>query len=302
MAASVESVAAASAAPTVAEGAPSGKRAGRGKRIASLAGTYALLVLLALVILYPVWMAVVRAISAPFDFIDAGQPPYPVAPEWDIFDRAFTEGNFDRAFLVSFLMTSIIVVGQVITSIMAAYAFAFLRFPLKNLLFVLVVATLMLPVEVTLIPNIQLIRELDWLNTVQGLTLPFLATAFGIFLIRQGFLGIPKELRDAATLDGYGHWGFLFKVAIPVTRPIIASFTVISFLAAWNQYLWPRAVVTEGEWNTVQIALRSLSGTNPEELNIGFAGALLAAVPILILLILFQRHIIRGLTAGAVKG
>jgi len=131
---------------------------------------------------------------------------------------------------------------------------------------------------------------------------PFLATAFGTFLIRQGFMGIPRDLRDASQLDGFGHLAFLRRVAIPVTRPVIASFAVISFLSAWNQYTWPRAVVTQGRWETIQIGLKSLSAAKVEESNIGLAAAILAALPILVLLIFLQRQLIRGLTAGAVKG
>jgi sn-glycerol 3-phosphate transport system permease protein len=164
-------------------------------------------------------------------------------------------------------------------------------------------ATLILPIEVTLIANVRTIRELGWIDSFQGLPVPFLAAAFGVFLIRQGFLGIPRDLRDASQLDGFGHFGFAWRVAIPVTRPIIAAYSVIAFLGAWNQYVWPRAVTDDPEqWATVQIALRQVSATNIDETNIGFAAALIAAVPILILLIFFQRHLIRGLTAGAVKG
>jgi sn-glycerol 3-phosphate transport system permease protein len=163
-------------------------------------------------------------------------------------------------------------------------------------------STLMLPVEVTLIANVRTIRDLHWLNSMQGLAVPFLATAFGTFLIRQGFMGIPRDLRDAAKLDGFGDTAFLWRVAIPLTRPIIASFTLISFLSAWNQYLWPRAITTQDNWATVQIALQQIAGQTIDKTNIGPAAAIIAAVPILILLILFQRHLIRGLTAGAVKG
>ncbi len=115
-------------------------------------------------------------------------------------------------------------------------------------------------------------------------------------------MGIPDDLRDASQLDGFGHFAFLRRVAIPVTRPVIASFAVISFLGAWNQYTWPRAVVTEERWQTIQIGLKSLSAARPEEANIGLAAAIIAAVPILLLLIFLQRQLIRGLTAGAVKG
>jgi sn-glycerol 3-phosphate transport system permease protein len=155
---------------------------------------------------------------------------------------------------------------------------------------------------VTLIANVETIRSLQLLNSVPGLTLPFMATAFGIFLIRQGFLGIPSELRDASTLDGYGHLRFLFKVAMPMTKPIIGSFVVISFLGAWNQYVWPRFATDRNAWQTVQIALRTIGSENVDQLNVGFAAAVLAALPLLVLLIFFQRQMIRGLTAGAVKG
>jgi sn-glycerol 3-phosphate transport system permease protein len=115
-------------------------------------------------------------------------------------------------------------------------------------------------------------------------------------------MGVPRDLRDAAALDGFGHLAFLWRVAIPVTRPVIASFTLIAFLGAWNQYTWPRAVVTESRFETVQIGLRTLTSGQIERANLGFAGALIAALPVLALLLVFQRHLIRGLTAGAVKG
>jgi sn-glycerol 3-phosphate transport system permease protein len=267
------------------------------------AGWYLVLGLLALVILFPVWMTLVRALSNPISWsFDRGQPPYPVDIEWDVFSRAFNEAGFGRQLLISFAATVIIVGGQLFTSVLAAYAFAFVDFAFKRVMFALCMATLMLPIEVTLVANSRTIRELEWTNSLQGLTVPFLATALGIFLIRQGFLGVPRDLRDAAALDGYGHLKFLWRVAIPLTRPVIAAFTVLSFLSAWNSYLWPRAITDESEWNTIQIGLRAVANSNPGELNIGFAAALLAALPVLLLLIFFQRHIVRGLTAGAVKG
>lgn len=277
-------------------------RPGHRARLAKNAGWYVLLALLALVVLFPIWMTLVRALSQPIAYIEAGQPIRPIQPEWDVFSRAWNQGDLAGRFTVSFVTTIIITAAQVLTSLFAAYAFVFLRFPFRRALFLLFMTTLMLPIEVTLLVNVVTIRNLDWLNSYQGLTAPFLAAAFGTFLIRQGFLGIPKDLRDAAELDGLGHLGFLRNVAVPVTRPIIASFTLVAFLAAWNQYTWPRAVVTEGSWETIQIALKGLAARNIQELNIGFAAAIIAAVPILILLLVFQKHLIRGLTAGAVKG
>jgi sn-glycerol 3-phosphate transport system permease protein len=263
---------------------------------------YVALTALSVLVLFPVYMTLVRALSAPAAYVQAGQPLYPVDIQWDIFRQAWIEGDLTRKVGLSLIVTGIIVTAQVVTAVLAAYAFAFLDFRGRTVVFYAFMATLLLPLEVTLIPNVRFIADLGWLNSIPGLTAPFLATAFGAFLIRQGFLGIPRDLRDAAALDGFGHLAFLRRVAIPVTRPVIASFVVIAFLAAWNQYLWPRSVVTEGRWDTIQIGLKDLTAANIEKSNIGPAAALLAAVPVLLLLIFLQRHLIRGLTAGAVKG
>jgi sn-glycerol 3-phosphate transport system permease protein len=263
---------------------------------------YVVLTVLAILVLFPVYMTLVRALSTPAAYVREGQPLYPVEIQSDVFRRAWDQGDLGAKIGVSAVVTFVIVAGQLTTSILAAYAFAFLDFPFKRTLFVVFMATLMLPIEVTLIPNVDTIRELSWLNSYPGLAAPFLATAFGTFLIRQGFLGVPRDLRDASQLDGFGHFGFLWRVAIPITRPVIASFTVIAFLSAWNQYTWPRAVVTEGEWETIQIGLKSLSAATVDQSNIGLAAAIIAALPVLALLIFLQRHLIRGLTAGAVKG
>jgi sn-glycerol 3-phosphate transport system permease protein len=278
------------------------ERPGHRARIWKNVAWYVFLGLLSLVVLFPIWMTLVRALSTPIAYINAGQPIRPVDIEWDVFQRAWTEGDLARHFAISGVVTAIITGAQVITSVLAAYAFAFLWFPFKRAVFALFMATLMLPIEVTLLVNAVTIRNLGWLDSLQGLTAPFLASAFGVFLVRQGFLGIPQDLRDAAELDGLGHLGFLRKVAIPVTKPIVASFTLVAFLAAWNQYTWPRVVTTQQDWETVQIALKGLAARNIDQLNIGFAAAIIAAVPILILLLAFQKHLVRGLTAGAVKG
>ncbi|HEX4822598.1 MAG TPA: carbohydrate ABC transporter permease [Acidimicrobiales bacterium] len=257
---------------------------------------------LALIVLFPIYMTLVRALSTPASYFSAGQPWHPVDVQWDVFTTAFSRGDLGSKMLTSAIVTLIVVTAQLATSILAAYAFTFLEFPCRRLLFALFMATLMLPIEVTLIPNVEMMRDLGWFNSYVGLSAPFLATAFGTFLLRQGFLGIPHDLRDAATLDGFGHLAFLRRVAIPVTRPVVASFAVVSFLAAWNQYTWPRAITTQGKWETVQIGLHSLASATVDKGNLALAAALIAALPVLALLIFLQRHLIRGLTAGAVKG
>jgi sn-glycerol 3-phosphate transport system permease protein len=219
----------------------------------------------------------------------------------EVWTSTWQQYRLGPTMLRSLVMTVVITALQVTTSILAAYAFVFLRFPLKRLLFALLMATLLLPLEVTLVGNVTTIRQLDWINSVQALVLPFGASALGTFLIRQGFRGLPPDVRDATRLDGYGHLSFLTRFAVPLTRPVVASFTVIAALSAWNQYLWPRAVIDSNEFNTLQIQLRAVSGADPAQANLAVATALVAAVPVVLLLVAFQRQIIRGLTAGAVK-
>lgn len=219
-----------------------------------------------------------------------------------VWNRAWDQGDLGPAMGRSFTITVLITVAQVVTSILGAYAFAFLRFPAKPLVFAFVMGTLLLPLEVTLLANVHTIRQLGWVNSNAGLVLPFAATAFGMFLIRQGFRGVPPEVHDATRLDGYGHMAFLWRFAVPLTRPVIASFTVIAALGAWNQYLWPQAVIDDSRYQTSQVRLNTIVGTDIANANIGIAAAFIVAVPVVLLLIAFQRQIIRGLTAGAVKG
>jgi len=275
----------------------SGQRLSRGRAVA----WYVALTLLSLIVLAPIYFLIVRAISDPTKAFTSSVL-IPRGVRFDGFTKAWDRGNLGGALVRSGVVTVGITALQVTTSVLAAYAFAFLRFPFKRLLFAVYMASLLLPLEVTLLPNLHTMRDLGWFNSYQGLIVPFAASAFGTFLIRQGFLGIPHEIRDAARLDGWGHRQFLVRFAVPLTRPVIASFGVISFISAFNQYLWPRAIITDSDrWATVQIALRGLT-SRVEESNVPVAGAVIAAIPIVIVLILFQRHIVRGLTAGAVKG
>jgi sn-glycerol 3-phosphate transport system permease protein len=163
-------------------------------------------------------------------------------------------------------------------------------------------ATLMVPLEAVLLTNVQTIQAWGWTDSYQGLTVPFVATAFGTFLLRQVFLTVPKDLREAAQLDGVGHWRFMWDVSVPLARPSIGALALFSFLGAWNQYLWPQRITNDPAFRTVQIGLKSLRESQVDKLNLVMAGTMIAAVPIFVILMLFQRQLIRGLTAGAVKG
>lgn len=274
----------------------------RGNRRLRLALRYALLTLLAAVIVFPIYITVVNSLVANDQIFQQPPPFFPTDPQWGSYATAWSEGHMSRYLVNSAIMTGIIVVGQVVTAIGAGYAFAFLEFPFKRTLFVIFLSTMMVPFEVTIITNLQTVVDLGWYDTYAGLAVPFLATGFGAFLLRQAFRTVPRDLSDAAAMDGYGHLKFMLRVAVPLARPTIAALTVFSFLGAWNQYLWPLLVTRDDRLRTVQIGLKQLRETSLNNVNVTFAGAIIAALPLLVLLVLFQKQLVRGLTAGAVKG
>ncbi len=263
---------------------------------------YGVLVLLAAVVLFPIYITVVNSLLTPEAI--GHRPPslIPTHPHGSGYVSAFRSGHLAIYLRNSILVAVAITVGQLVTSVLAGYAFALLRFPFRNALFVVFLATLMVPYEATIITNTHTVTNFGWINKYPALIVPFLATGLGTFLLRQAFLGVPRELHDAARLDGYGHWRFLTRVAVPLARPAVAALAVFSFLGAWNQYLWPLLVTNTDRVRTVQIGLRQLEGTSIQQINVTFAGTVIAAFPIFLLLVLFQKQLVRGLTAGAVKG
>lgn len=264
-------------------------------------GWYVLLVAIAVVVLFPIYMAIVQALSPPGLYVSRGTPLYPVGWDWGVFGRAWDRGNLGSAITRSLTVMVLIVVAQLVTSVLAAYAFAFIEFPLKTLLFAVFLGTMLLPIEVTLLGNVVAIRQWGWIDSTQALVLPAAASAFGTFLIRQAFLGIPREIREAAILDGIGDLQFLWRFALPLARPVIASFAVVAALGAWGAYLWHRAVIVDTAGSaTVPIALRQLAASGSDG-NLALAGALIVTVPVIVVLIAFQRQLVKGLTAGAVK-
>jgi sn-glycerol 3-phosphate transport system permease protein len=274
----------------------------RRRRLVATVVRYALLTILAAVVLFPIVITVVNSLLPP-DRI-AARPPtlFPTHPQWGTYGRALRTGHLAIYLRNSFIVATLITLAQVTTSVLAAYAFAFLRFPFRNALFLLFLSTLMVPFEATIITNRHTIVALHWFDSYPALVVPFLATGFGAFLLRQAFLTVPQDLQDAAALDGYGHWRFMTRVVVPLARPAIAALSVFSFLLAWNQYLWPLIVTENDNLRTVQIGLRQLRATSLDQINVTFAGTIIAALPIFVLLLLFQKQLVRGLTAGAVKG
>ena len=277
-----------------------------------LVGRYVLLIVIVIAVLFPVYTTVVSAFKPSDKFLI--NPLVPDAFTFDVIREAWSSGRLGRYLVNSTIVAVVITTAQVVTSLLSGYAFAYLRFPGRRIVFLAFLATLLVPLEATLFVNFETVEDglsipftdatipFGGLNSLQALTIPFLATAFGTFLIRQALLDLPGDLRDAARIDGIGHIGFIRHVGVPLVRPTLAALALFSFLASWNQYLWPSLIINEADRNTVQSGLRLLSKSNLDAPNLVMAGTVIAAIPILIVLVIFQKQLVRGLTAGAVKG
>jgi sn-glycerol 3-phosphate transport system permease protein len=263
---------------------------------------YALLTIVAIIVLFPLWSAL--TISTLNDAQVALYPPrlWPSGLNLENFRRALEQAPLGRYLLNSVVQSTIVMIGQLVTASLAAYAFAFIPFKGRNFWFLVFLSTMMIPWEATIIPNYLTIRSIGWTDTFQGLSAPFLATAFGTFLLRQFFMSLPKELRDAAIIDGSSDFRFLVTIVLPLARPALGTLAVYSFLQTYNQYLWPLLVTNDQQMRTVQIGIALLQDQERFMFNIVMAGVVIILVPTFMLFIIGNRQLIRGLTAGAVKG
>ena len=218
------------------------------------------------------------------------------------YEILFTETNFVRWFLNSVFIGLSRTVLAVIVSIMAGYAFAKFDFRFKNALFLLVIATLTLPIYVLIVPLYDMMVTLGWTDRYVALILPFAAQAIGVFLARQYLLSVPDEILDAARVDGATEWGIFWRVVLPLSTPVMAVLGILFFTAAWNAFIWPLVVMTEDSKFPVALGLPTLLGPYSQEYGAVMAGSFLGTLPIIIIFLIAQRRFVEALTAGAVKG
>jgi len=207
-----------------------------------------------------------------------------------------------RIFGNSLLVAVATTLGQLLTCSMAAYAFARMRFRGSNIIFILYLATLMIPSQVTITPLFILMRYFGWINTYQGIFAPGIFNAFGTFLLRQYFLSLPRELEEAAFIDGASHLTVFRHVILPLAKPALATLTVFAFMDAWNAYLWPLFVARDIQIMTLPVALATLHGRYLTEWNLVMAGAVITILPMIIVFILAQKYFIRGMVMSGIKG
>lgn len=233
------------------------------------------------------------------------QPVQWLPGQWNVDNYAdvFQRVPFGAYFRNSVLITLILCAIKIFLGILSAYALAILRFPGRNLIFLLVISALMVPSEVTVISNYALVSGLGWRDTYLGIIVPLAGVAFGTFLMRNHFMSIPTELIEAARMDHASHWGLLWRVLMPISLPTLVAFSMITVVNEWNQYLWPFLISETAASATLPIGLTMLQN-NEGVSNWGpvMAATIMTMLPILVIFLALQQYMIKGLTSGAVKG
>jgi multiple sugar transport system permease protein len=265
---------------------------------------YLLMALIIGVMLFPFFWLVASSLKAPSELRAIPPVWWPAHPDITSFLTVFRVVPFARALLNSVIVTVCSTVGILVTSIMAGYVFAKHEFRAKHLLFIGVLATMMVPQFVLLIPLYRMMNALNLVNTYPGLILPNLANGFGIFLMRQFILGIPDELLEAARIDGASEWTILWRVVTPLLRPAAAALILFAFVFQWNNFLWPLSIVYSQDMSTVVLSLNGLRTytSSITFTNIVMAGTAIGIVPSVILTLWAQKYFIAGISLTGIKG
>jgi multiple sugar transport system permease protein len=276
------------------------------KRRASKAGDWAInlvLVLLAVFMLAPFWWVLVNSFSTYADAFSLPPKWIPTSLTLENYREVFNLIPFGRMVFNSIKISTIITVGSVTTSTLAAYAFARLRFPGSNVLFITFLAALMVPGQVTVIPVFIMLRKMHLLNTHEAVYLPALINVFGIFLLRQFFMSIPRELEDSAKLDGAGHVRILLQIVVPLAAPAIAALAIFIFQASWNDFFWPNILLFSQEKMTLPVGLVALQGARGSGPVVYiFAGLAMLIFPLLVLFTFTQRTLTESIAMTGIKG
>lgn len=229
-------------------------------------------------------------------------PLLPQAPTWDNYRELFLRAGMGRHFLNSLVVAGGVTLVSLLLNTMAGYAFAKLRFAGRERVFRLLLAVMVIPGQVAMMPLFLMLKPLGLINTYLGAMVPGLAGVFGIFLVRQYARAIPDDLLDAARIDGAGEWRIFVQIVLPVLRPILVTLAVFGFLGAWNDFMWPLIVLSEDRLQTLPVALAGLSREHVQDNELMMAGAVVTVVPVLLLFLALQRHYLQGLLLGSVKG
>lgn len=254
------------------------------------------------IMVFPFLWQIIMSLSSSAEVTSVPPTFWPAELRFDNYVEVFRQVPFLDQFWVSVQVTVATVIGQIVLCSMAGYAFARMRFAGSAAIFAVMLSILMIPNQAYLIPQYQIVQNLGWLDTVPGIVVPTIFSAFGTFLMRQFFVNLPGELEEAARLDGANSFQIFWKVMLPLARPSISALGIITVLAAWNNLLWPLVVTSRAEDRTLSVGIASLNGQYVIDYPVMMAASLMAMAPILILFILMQRQVIEGLSHSGLKG
>lgn len=261
-----------------------------------------LLIALAVISIAPLlWMLSVS-------FMQAGEashfppPLWPSVPTLDNYHELFARAGMGRYLLNSFLIASVSTLIALLLNTMAGYAFAKLRFAGRERIFRMLLAALVIPAQVTMMPLFLMLKQMGLVNSYAGAIVPLMASVFGIFLVRQYARSIPDELLEAARIDGASETRIFFQIVLPVLRPVLVTLAIFVFLGAWNDFMWPLIVLSDSSRFTLPVALASLSREHVQDNELMMAGSVVTVLPVLLLFLVLQRHYLQGLLVGSVKG
>ncbi|PZR53425.1 carbohydrate ABC transporter permease [Xylanimonas oleitrophica] len=280
---------------------PAARRPARRRR--PQVGSYVTMLLATVVLAAPLLWMVLASLKTPSELYQVPLQWLPHQPTLDNYAQAAQTVPLGRLLANSIGLTIVGAGLKVVLGLCCAYALVFLDFPFKRLVFGLVIATLMIPPQITIIPNYTLVAGLGWLNTYQGILVPGLASAFGTFLFRQHFLTLPASILEAAELDGAGHWRRLWRFVVPMSTPTLAAVALVSVVTEWNDYLWPFLVIDDPSKMTLPVGLTLLQNIDGmTSWGVLLAATVVVTLPILLVFLILQRRLVAGLTAGAVTG
>ena len=278
--------------------APSGRRRRRAGQVLS----QVLLTLVLALFLIPFGYMIATALKPPAEVFASGAPLVGSEVRWSNFVQAWTYLPFDR-FILNGLVVSI--VGTVVvcaTSVLSAYAFARLTFRGRDRIFLVYLGTLMLPQEVVVVPMFILMERFGWVDSYAALILPWAFTAFGTFLLRQFYLTIPRELDEAAVLDGADRLRILLQIIVPIAKPAIAVLAVFTFITYWNSFLWPLIIISSRDMATVPLGLNLFLSQNGNQWHLLMAASAISMIPTVLMVVLLQRHLVRGIAISGLGG
>lgn len=277
------------------------------KRTLLRAFLYLVLILGAMVALLPFYWMISTSLMSLGETIN--RKWLPEVPQFINYVNAWNEADFAKYFINSVIITAVTLLGIMTTSTLAGYAFARIKFWGRNVVFAILLSTLMIPESITLLPNLMLVRGSiiplpggSWMNTLQGLTVPFMANAFSIFLLRQFFAQIPNELWDAARIDGAGHFRFLMQIVLPISKAPIMTVLLFGFTGSWNAFAWPLLVTTRDTWRPLMVGLWTFVSEAGPETHLLMAGAVISLLPVLVMYFLTQKQFTEGIATTGLKG